>query len=134
MAMSGSSPFGGHVGTQSSGGNVSHQPGGYVFVNSWWVDFVCPFGLDCLLSTSFATDPMEVGVWKTLRDLQDPELLVSCLPDTVLHRWTNSTVSKYLGAFHRWKDWVEQKVVVYPVQEVHFAPGVLFVMKTLEDE
>ena len=97
---------------------------------------MCLFGLDCLLSNSFATDLMEVGVWKTLRDLQDPELklLVSSLPDTVLHSWTNSTVSKYLGVFHCWKDWAEQKVVVYPVQEVHFALGVLFVMKTLEDE
>lgn len=68
---------------------------------------------------------MTVGIWETLGQLQDPELrrLASSLPDTVLHSRADSTASKYLYAFRRWKMWAEKRieVTVYPVQEVHFA-------------
>ena len=68
---------------------------------------------------------MNVGVWKTLSELQDPELkrLAQSLPDTVLHSRADSTASKYLGAFRRWEKWAKprQEVSVYPVHEVHFA-------------
>ena len=30
------------------------------------------------------------------------------LPDTILNSWANSTVTKYLGAFRRWKTWATQ--------------------------
>ena len=68
---------------------------------------------------------MSVGVWRTLNQLQDPELkrLASTLPDTVMRSRADSTATKYLYAFRRWKEWAEQRreVTVYPVQEVHFA-------------
>ncbi len=65
------------------------------------------------------------GVWKSLADLQDPELrqLASSLPDTVLHSRANTTTKKYMYAFQRWKVWAEPRheVTVFPVHEVHFA-------------
>ena len=68
---------------------------------------------------------MTVGVWRTLAELEDPELkkLAASLPHTVLHSRADSTTKKYARAFQRWKEWAEprREVAVYPVQEVHFA-------------
>ena len=40
-----------------------------------------------------------------LKDLEDPDLkeLAAKLPDTILHSRADSTVTKYLGAFKKWK-------------------------------
>ena len=68
---------------------------------------------------------LSAGVWESLNDLQDPELkrLASYLSDTVLHSRASSTVTKYLHAFRRWKEWAEPRceVAVFPVEVVHFA-------------
>ena len=68
---------------------------------------------------------MSLGVWQTLSGLQDPELkrLADSLSDTVLHSRADSTVTKYLYAFQRWREWAgpRREAAVFPVQEVHFA-------------
>lgn len=68
---------------------------------------------------------MTKGVWKTLAELEDPELrkLAASLPATVLHSRADSTSQKYMRAFQRWKAWAEprREVAVYPVRDVHFA-------------
>ena len=68
---------------------------------------------------------MTEGVWKTLDDLEDPELrkLAASLLETVRHSRANSTTWKYMQALQRWRAWAEprREVVVYPVQDVHFA-------------
>ena len=68
---------------------------------------------------------MTEGVWKTLADLEDPELrkLAASLPGTVLHSRADSTTRKYMRAFQRWQSWAEprREVAVYPVRDVHFA-------------
>ena len=65
------------------------------------------------------------GVWKELADIRNPELrhLADSLPDTVLRSRADSTTTKYLYAFQRWKRWAEPRdeVTVFPVGEVHFA-------------
>ena len=68
---------------------------------------------------------MTDGVWRTLAELEDPELkeLAASLPRTVLQSRADNTTKKYARAFQRWKEWAEprREVTVYPVQEVHFA-------------
>lgn len=68
---------------------------------------------------------MTFGVWEDLHKLQDPELrwLAAALPDTVHHSRADSTATKYLYAFQRWRAWAVPRceVSVFPVQEVHFA-------------
>ena len=73
------------------------------------------------------TPPADVltgGVWDTLRDIQSPELkrLVDTLPATLLQSRANSTATKYLGAFQRWRRWTEshEGVTCFPVSEAHF--------------
>ena len=41
---------------------------------------------------------MTVGVWKTLAELEDPELrkLAASLPRTVMHSWADSMAQKYM--------------------------------------
>lgn len=72
--------------------------------------------------------PIEIlgnGVWEAIDELQDEELrrLASLLPETVLRSCANSTTTKYLYAFERWKNWAEPRaeVNVFPVQEIHFS-------------
>ena len=50
------------------------------------------------------------GTWNVLKELEDPYLkeLAEKLPDTILHSRADSTVTKYLGAFKRWKTWASQ--------------------------
>ena len=73
----------------------------------------------------FHTDVMREGVWKTLAELEDPELrkLAASLPETVMRSKADSTTQKYMRAFQRWQVWAEprREVVVYPVQDAHFA-------------
>ena len=68
---------------------------------------------------------MTKGVWKTLAELEDPELrkLAASLPKTVMHSRADSTTRKYMCAFQRWQAWAEprQGITVYPVEEAHFA-------------
>ena len=75
--------------------------------------------------TGLPTDIMTLGVWGDLHRLQDLELwqMAVALPDTVLHSWADSTATKYLYAFQRWRTWAapRREVSVFPVQEVHFA-------------
>ena len=46
-------------------------------------------------------------MWVAFREIEDPELkdLVKRLPETVLHSRVDTISKKYLGAFHRWKQW-----------------------------
>ena len=50
------------------------------------------------------------GTWNVLKELEDPYLkeLAEKLPDTILHSRADSTVTKYLRAFKRWKTWASQ--------------------------
>ena len=54
-----------------------------------------------------------------------PELrrLAESLPKTALRSRADSTTTKYLYAFQRWKKWalLRKEVTVFPVGEVHFA-------------
>ena len=65
------------------------------------------------------------GVWTVLDSLEDPELwrLAHSLPQTVLSSRADSTTTKYMYSFRRWKLWAETKkeVKVFPVQDVQFA-------------
>ena len=51
------------------------------------------------------------GSWKLLDELDDPELraLACKLPAIILHSCADSTVTKYLRAFRRWKIWASSK-------------------------
>ena len=63
-------------------------------------------------------------MWNMLKDLEDPDLkeLAAKLPDTILHSRADSTVTKYLGAFKRWKTWAKQHgMTAMPAKEVHVA-------------
>ena len=68
---------------------------------------------------------MATGVWREISQLQDPELrrLAESLPKTALRSRADSTTTKYLYAFQRWKKWalLHKEVTVFPVGEVHFA-------------
>ena len=70
-------------------------------------------------------DVFTKGIWQTVRELQDPELkrLATCLPQTVLASRADSTVTKYLHAFRRWKEWADtqSEISVFPIEVVHFA-------------
>ena len=65
------------------------------------------------------------GAWEVLAELRNPELkeLVASLEATVLASRAPSTVSKYVNAFGRWKQWAQQYegMVVLPVNEAEFA-------------
>ena len=58
-----------------------------------------------------STDVKAHGSWRLLDELDDLELrtLASKLPATILHSRANSTVTKYLRAFKRWKAWTISK-------------------------
>ena len=64
-------------------------------------------------------------MWQTIEGIQDPDLkrLATCLPDTLLQGRADSTTTKYVRAFTRWKTWAGQRreVKIFPVDEVHFA-------------
>ena len=65
------------------------------------------------------------GAWEVVAELRNPELkeLVASLEATVLASRAPSTVSKYVNAFGRWKQWAQQyhSMVVLPVNEEEFA-------------
>ena len=64
------------------------------------------------------------GSWRLLDELEDPELqsLASKLPATILHSRANSTVTKYLCAFRKWKAWASSKgLKAVPVKPHLFA-------------
>ena len=54
-------------------------------------------------------DVFDKGMWTTLKDLDDPELLrlARKLPSTVLQSRAISSSRKYTGAFRRWKQWAK---------------------------
>ena len=64
-------------------------------------------------------------MWQTIESLQDPDLkrLATCLPDTLLQGKANSTTTKYVRGFMKWKAWAGPRIEVkmFPVDEVHFA-------------
>ena len=64
-------------------------------------------------------------MWWTIEGLQDPDLkrLATCLPDTILQGRADSTTSKYVRAFTKWRTWAGRKneVKTFPVDGVHFA-------------
>ena len=62
-------------------------------------------------SVLLSTDVKAHGSWRLLDELEDPELqtLASKLPATILSSRANSTVTKYLRAFRRWKTWAGSK-------------------------
>ena len=51
------------------------------------------------------------GSWRLPDELDDPELraLATQLPTTILGSCANSTVTKYLHSFRRWKNWACSK-------------------------
>ena len=55
----------------------------------------------------FYVDVLDKGVWRVLKELEDPELkdLAEELPVTLMSSHASSTTSKYLRAFRRWKVW-----------------------------
>ena len=78
-----------------------------------------------IVISCYCTDVTAVGVWKTLAELEDPELrkLAAALPKTVMHSRADSTAQKYMRAFRHWQAWAEprREVAVFPVRDVHFA-------------
>ena len=81
--------------------------------------------LSLLLFFLHIADVFTKGIWQTVRELQDPELkhLATYLPQTVLSSRADSTVTKYLHAFRRWKEWADtqSEVLVFPIEVVNFA-------------
>ena len=63
----------------------------------------------CVLPTEVRAQ----GSWRLLEELEDPELkaLASKLPATISKSRADSTVSKYLRAFRRWKIWASAKTL-----------------------
>ena len=62
--------------------------------------------------------------WRFLEELEDPELkaLASRLQATILQSRTDSTKSKYLRAFRRWKIWASAKTLqAIPAKPYQFA-------------
>lgn len=49
--------------------------------------------------------------------------LAAYLPQTVLRSRADSTVTKYLHAFRKWKEWADTQaeVLIFPIQVAHFA-------------
>lgn len=86
----------------------------------WFIHVCCALCVCVVL-------PAEVraqGSWRFLEELEDPELkaLASKLPATIIQRRVDSTVSKYLQAFRRWKTWASAKSLqVIPAKPHHFA-------------
>jgi len=57
-------------------------------------------------------------------ELEDPDLkdLASRQPQTILCSRANNTVSKFLGAFRRWKNWaIEHHLSPIPAKPHEFA-------------
>ena len=77
------------------------------------------------LCTCMTTEVFSRGVWTVLDTLKDPELqrLAHALPRTVLASRADSTTTKYLYSFRRWKLWAEAKegINVFPAQDMQFA-------------
>ena len=71
-----------------------------------------------------STDVLTYGdIWDTLRDIESPKLkqLVEGLHTTLFQSRANSTVTKYLGAFQRWRKWIESHgMCCFPVKEAYF--------------
>ena len=78
------------------------------------------------------------GVWEQIFELEDPELqrLAHSLPATVLHSRADSTTSKYLYAFQRWKKWAQNHHLapIFPVREVHFALYLQHLRETVQSK
>ena len=71
----------------------------------------------------FSSDVLTGDIWDTLNSIESPELrqLVDGLRTTLFQSRANSTVTKYLGAFQRWRKWIESHgVSCFPVSEAHF--------------
>ena len=70
------------------------------------------------------SDVWAQGTWKLLEELEDPELrsLACMLPTTILRSRADSTVTKYLRSFRRWKTWASAKnLEPIPAKPHHFA-------------
>ena len=77
------------------------------------------------------------GVWTTLKELDDPELLrlARKLPTTVLHSRAMSSNRKYAGAFRRWKRWAqEHKLPAFPAKEQHVALYLQYIEDSLKSK
>lgn len=69
-----------------------------------------------------STDVLTTGIWEELDEFTDPELrqLAKGIPDAVLGSRADSTTTKYLGAFKRWRTWARShKLPVFPVKAAH---------------
>jgi len=69
-------------------------------------------------------DVLSVGVWDTLKELENGDLkrLAEALPTLVLHCRATSTTKKYLGAYKCWKAWaVGHGISYFPVNGCHLA-------------
>lgn len=77
------------------------------------------------LTIPYFIDIMQSGVWATIQETTDPELmrLAKELPETVLKARADSTTKKYLGAYARWKRWASEResVATYPISTTQFA-------------
>ena len=76
---------------------------------------------------------LDKGEWKILKELEDPELksLAEELPVMVMSSHANSTTSKYLRAFRRWKEWASShKLPSMPAVAHHIALYLQHLAKT----
>ena len=73
----------------------------------------------------YVADVLTGGIWLESMQVQDEELkgLAAFLPRVVLCGKALSTVTKYTGAFKRWKAWASNKheVKVFPAKPFHVA-------------
>ena len=70
----------------------------------------------------YLADVLATEIWEEFNKFTDLELrqLAKAVPDAVLGSKANSTTTKYLGAFKRWKAWTkDHKLQVFPVKPAH---------------
>ena len=83
------------------------------------------------------TEVFDQGVWRTLKDLDDPDLLrlARKLPSTVLQSQAISSSKKYTGAFRCWKLWAQDhKLPVFPAREQHVALYLQYIEDSLKSK
>ena len=83
------------------------------------------------------TDVFGQGVWGTLKDLDDTDLLRLAreLPSTVLQSRAISSSKKYTGAFRCWKQWaLGHQLPVFPAKEQHVALYLQYIADVLKSK
>ena len=81
----------------------------------------------------YLADVLATEIWVELDKFTDPGLrrLAKAVPDAVLGSKANSTTTKYLGAFKRWKALAkDHKLQVFPVKPAHLVVYLKHVSET----